>query len=210
MKWTELLAAVGSEPLFESGTLLVGPVDPADIARQLSRWVAAGRLIAIRRGLYAFTGPDAVGRRTPVPYEVANRLVPGSYVSLSSVLAEEGLIPEYVPVTTSVTTGRPGARVTPLGTYVYRHVKTPMFWGFETRTLSGAGSGYVALPEKALVDLLYFEPDADDPAYLEELRLQNLDRIRLDVLGSMAERCGRKRVVRAAERIARLAGEDAL
>ncbi|MEN6430349.1 MAG: hypothetical protein ABFC80_05835 [Coriobacteriales bacterium] len=205
MRWSELLEAVGSEPVFESGMLLVGPVDRGDVYRQLTRWTKAGRLIQLRRGVYAFAGPDARRLRPPHPYEVANRLVPGSYVSLSSVLADVGVIPEYVPVTTSVTTVRPGRFVTPLGTFTYRHVKPALFWGIETVDVEGGGRAHVALPEKALIDLLYLHPDADDPAYLSELRLQNLDRLRLDVLATMAARAGVPRVARAVERITGLA-----
>ena len=207
MKWTELLDAVGSEPLFESGMLLVGEVDPTDVARQLSRWVAAGRLLRLRRGLYAFAGREAQLRRPLNPYEVANRLVPGSYVSLASVLAQAGLIPEYVPVTTSVTTGRPGMRSTPLGSFLYRRVKREMFWGYEARKVAPGVHLFVATPEKALVDMFYLESDADDPSFLSELRLQNLERVRLDVLATMAQRCGSARVVRAVDRVESMATE---
>jgi len=175
----------------------VGPTDPADVSRQLARWVAAGRLIRLRRGLYAFGGAEAAIRRSPHPFEIANRLVPGSYVSLGSVLALSGLIPEYVPAITSVTTGRPGRRVTPLGAFVYRHVSAAMFWGFETHTLEGGGHAYVATPEKALVDLLYLTTDSADPRYLDELRLQHLEKLRLPVLSTMAERTGSPRVAAA-------------
>lgn len=210
MKWTELLDAVGGEPLFETGVLLVGDVDRADVTRQLSRWVASGKLVQLRRGLYAFAGSLARGLRNLGPYEIANRLVPGSYVSLSSALARAGLVPEYVPVTTSITTARPARYVTPLGTFVYRHVKSEMFWGYETVDLGPGVRAFAAVPEKALIDVLYLEHDSADPAYLEELRLQHLDRLRLDVLETMAQRCGVKRVTRAVSHIMEMAeGERA-
>ena len=47
---------------------------------------------------------------------------------------------------------------------------------------------FVARPEKALLDLVYLQPGGDAPAYLRELRLQNLDRIDLDALRNLAER----------------------
>jgi hypothetical protein len=134
--------------------------------------------------------------------------VPGSYVSLSSVLARAGLIPEYVPVTTSITTGRPARYVTPLGTFVYRHVKPAMFWGFETTDLEPGVRAFASAPEKALIDLLYLEHDAADSAYLDELRIQNLDRLRLDVLERMAVRCGVQRVIRAVSKIAEMAQDE--
>ena len=45
MKYEDLLALVGEEPLFETGLLLAGDVDPADVQQQLSRWTRASRLI---------------------------------------------------------------------------------------------------------------------------------------------------------------------
>ena len=53
---------------------------------------------------------------------IANHMVPVSYVSLQSAPAYFGSIPEYVPVTTSVTTGRPGRWGTPLGVFDFRHI----------------------------------------------------------------------------------------
>src|SRR3954466_2221215 len=99
MKFEELLEIVADDPLFETGVLLAGDVDPANVHRQLSRWVRAGRLHQLRRGLYAVAPPFQKVR--PHPFLIANRLVPGSYVSLQSVLANSSLIPESVPVTTS-------------------------------------------------------------------------------------------------------------
>ena len=104
---------MGDEPVFDAGLLLAGEVDPADVRRQLSRWTAAGRLYQVRRGLYALAPPFQKVR--PHPFLVANRLVQGSYVSCQSALAHYGLIPEYVPVVTSVAAARPGRWETPLG-----------------------------------------------------------------------------------------------
>ena len=56
----------------------------------------------------------------PHPFVVANRMVRGSYVSCQSALAHYSLIPEHVPVVTSVTTSRPGRWETPLGIYEFR------------------------------------------------------------------------------------------
>ncbi|MDX1520290.1 MAG: hypothetical protein R3264_01525, partial [Anaerolineae bacterium] len=114
MNFEKLIEIVGDEPVFETGLLLAGAVNPADVRRQLSRWTAAGRLIQLRRGLYALAPPYQ--KTPPHPFLIANRMVPGgTYVSLQTALSHYGLIPEYVPVTTSVTTSRPGRWDTPLG-----------------------------------------------------------------------------------------------
>jgi predicted transcriptional regulator of viral defense system len=209
MRWVQLLQAVGSEPVFETGLLIAGDVDPKDVRRQLSRWTAAGRLVQLRRGVYAFGQAEAVGRRTPEPFGLANRLVRASYVSTESALAYHGLIPEYVPVVTSVTARRPGRFDTPLGSFVYRHVKPAMLWGYRSVPVTREATALIADPEKALVDLFYLEPASAAPEFLDGLRLQNLDRIDLEGLVGMATRTGLARVVRAAGMVREMASRDA-
>lgn len=208
MRFEDLLEIVDREPVFETGLLLAGDVDPADVRRQLSRWVTAGRLYQLRRGLYALAPPFQ--KVLPHPFLVANRLDPGSCVSLQSVLAEHSLIPEYVPVTTSVTLGRPGRWDTPLGSYLFRHLQADLLTGFHRVALAGGQDALVASAEKALLDLIYLEPDADSPEYLAELRLQNLEEV-LDLteLRRMADASGKPKLRRAAERISELAETEA-
>lgn len=207
MKFASLLGIVEDEPVFETGFLLAGDVDPADVRRQLSRWVKSGRLVQLRRGLYSLAPPYRKVR--PHPFLVANRLVPGSYVSLQSALAFHGLIPEHVPVTTSVTTGRPQRRENPLGSFEYHHVRAEQLNGYRLEALGDDQEALVAAPEKALADLVGLAPGADSKAYLSELRLQGLDRIdpaallRHPVLGA------RPKVRRAVRHLLALAEEEA-
>ena len=175
MRFASLLEAVESEPVFETGFLLAGEVDPADVRRQLSRWVKGGRLLQLRRGLYALAPPYR--KVTPHPFVVANRLVRGSYVSLQSALAYHGLIPEHVPVTTSMTTGRPQRRENPLGSFEYHHVRKDLLTGYRLESVGDGQEALVATPAKALADLVGLVPGADSRAYLSELRLQGLERI---------------------------------
>lgn len=175
MKFEDLLSAVADEPIFETGLLLAGNVDPADVRRQLSRWVTRGRLLQLRRGLYTLAPPYQ--KVTPHPFLIANRLVRGSYVSLQSALSYHGLIPEGVNTVTSVATNRPATFHTPLGRYEYRHIKAPFLSGFRLIGLGNGQEAFVAEPEKALLDLVHLTPGGDEPAYLRELRLQGLERL---------------------------------
>jgi predicted transcriptional regulator of viral defense system len=202
MEFRRLLDVVADEPVFETGLLLAGAVDPDDVRKQLSRWVRAGRLYQLRRGLYALAPPFQ--KVKPHPFLVANRLVRGSYVSCQSALAYFGLIPEYVPVVTSVTAGRPGHRETPLGTYDFRHVKPELLRGYRLVDLSRGQRAFLATPEKALLDLVHLQPGGDAPAYLQELRLQNLERLDLEELRQQAEQAGSPKLRRAAGQVANL------
>ncbi|GFP22333.1 hypothetical protein HKBW3S06_01560, partial [Candidatus Hakubella thermalkaliphila] len=122
MEFTRLVEIVGDEPVFEASLLRAGNVNPGDVRRQLPRWTAGGRLYQLRRGLYALAPPFQ--KVKPHPFLIANRMVRNSYVSCQSALAFYGLIPEYVPVITSVTTARPARWETPFGVFEFRHIKT--------------------------------------------------------------------------------------
>lgn len=206
MEFAELLEIAGNEPVLEASLLLAGDVDRNDVRRQLSRWVAAGRLVQLRRGLYALGLPFR--RVEPHPFLVANHLVPGSYVSRHSALAHYGLIPEHVALTTSVGPGRPRRWQTPLGGFDFRHLHRRLLFGCEEAAVTRDQKALMATPEKALLDLVYLEPEADSEPYLTELRLQNLDRLEPTRLWDFAERSRKPKLRRAAERILRLAGAE--
>jgi predicted transcriptional regulator of viral defense system len=203
MKFEELIEIIGDEPVFETGLLLAGSVDPKDVRKQLSRWTKAGRLYQLRRGLYALAPPFQ--KVTPHPFVIANRLGRGSYVSLQAALAHYSLIPEYVPVVTSVTTTRPARWDTALGRYEFHRLKTGLLFGYQLVDLSDGQSAFIAAPEKALLDLVYLQPGGDSPAYLSELRLQNLEQLDLDILQRQAEQTASPKLRRAAAFIAGLA-----
>ena len=207
MQFHELLEIVRQEPVFDTGLLLAGPVDQKQVRQQLSRWVKTGKIYQLRRGLYSLAPPYQ--KAPPHPFLVANRMVRASYASLQSALAHYGLIPEAVPVTTSVTTGRPGRWETPLGVFEFQHVQPGLFFGYDSIPLTGGQSAFVARPEKALLDLVYLTPGSDDPAYLGELRLQDLERVDLQALDEMAARAGKAKLRRAAAIIAGLRAEEA-
>jgi predicted transcriptional regulator of viral defense system len=202
MEFERLLDIVADEPVFETSLLLAGDADPTNTRRQLSRWTKAGRLYQLRRGLYALAPPFQKAK--PHPFLVANRMVRASYVSLQAALAHYGLIPEYVPVVTSVTTARPGRWETPLGIYEFRHVKTDLLAGYRLTDLGGGQKAFVATPEKAVLDLIYLQSGGDSPDYLRELRLQNLDRLDVEELRRQAERIGSPKLQRAVELVVEL------
>jgi len=204
MKFETLLEVVRNEPVFETGLLLAGDVDALDVRRQLSRWVKEGRLHQLRRGLYALAPPHR--KVVPHPFLVANRLVRGSYVSLQSALEHHGLIPERVPVVTSVTTRRPGRFTTPLGTFDYRHLQADLLNGFRRELVAEGQEAFIATPEKALADLIYLHPGADRPEFLSELRLEGLAQIGQESLREALSH--RPKLHRALQHIEAMAQEE--
>lgn len=207
MRFTKLLKIVGAEPVFETGLLMAGPRPDPGLFGQLARWRSAGRIIQLRRGLYALAPPY---RKTiPHPFLVANRLSPGSYVSGPSALAFAGAIPEFVPEVTSCGPGRPELRTTALGRYSFRHLKPAMRHGYRLLELAGEQEAFVATPEKAFLDLAYLQSEGDDRAWIDGLRL-NLDSLCGESLESMAAATRSPKLMRAARYVRSLENDSEL
>lgn len=195
MKFAEVLHIVEEEAVFDTGLLLAGNIRATDLYQQLTLWTKNGRILQLRRGLYALAPPYQKVR--PHPFHISNRMVPGSYVSCQSALAHAGLIPEWVPVVTSVSTGRPGIWKTPLGEYWCRHIRKELLFGYRWVEVVPGQHAFIAAPEKALLDLIHLQPGGDSEEYLKELRLQNLETFDLNTFSEMAGRGGRPKLSRA-------------
>ena len=196
MKWQSLLALISDEPVFSSALLLAGNVSPRQIRLQLSRWVKDGRLIQLRRGLYALA--SVWRKEEPHMYLVANRLQRGSYVSTQSALAFHGMIPEHVPVVTSLGPGRPETLRNSLGSFQFHHLAPALLFGYSQIEVAREQFAFVASPEKALLDLIHMTPGADSVEYLRQLRLQNPDAVHKSRIIELAQRSGKPKLMRAA------------
>ena len=206
MEFTELVEIIGAEPVFETGLLIAGNANPREIRRQLSRWRQTGKIYQLRRGLYCLAPPFQ--KVIPHPFLVANRVLPASYVSLQSALAYFGMIPEYVPVTTSVTTRRPASWETRLGIFDFRHIQVVFFDGYRLVDLGERQQAFIASPEKALLDLIYLEPGGETLDYLVEMRLSNLDQLDWQLLKHLASRIEKPKLLRAVSALQKLAGVE--
>ncbi len=199
MKFEQLVEITHDQPVFHTGFLLAGEQNPNTLRVQLARWVKAGMIYRLRRGLYTLAPPYR--HIVPHPFLVANQMVQPSYVSLQTALAYHGLIPETVYAITNITTRRPGQWETVLGRFTFRHVRQSFFFGYHLEEVMPGQHAFVASPEKALLDLVYLQPRGDTPAYLEGLRLHDLERLDPERLQSMAKRAGAAKLQRAAEGI---------
>ncbi len=202
MKIGELADRVPNNGLFRSGQILSGYRQPTHVRRQLDRWVKSGRVLQLRRGVYLLRRPYVSSAAHP--FAVANALKKASYVSLQSALAHYGMIPEYVPVTTSVTTGRPEEFNTPIGRFQFRHILPKRFFGFEEMGIAPDQQVLIASSSKALVDLLYLTPHSDNPGYLRELRLHEPDGFDRGALEAVVKKLGSSKVERAIRQVVQL------
>jgi len=203
MRYSQLLKIVGDEPLFETALLAEQEDSLYRAQRRLADWTKAGKVLPLRRGLY--TLPKKHRQIEPHPFVVANRLVPNSYISLEMALRHYNLIPEHVAVVTSVTIGRPGHWQSEFGRFSYRHIHPNYFFGMTHRTIAAGQTARIALPEKALLDLIYLRKRGDDPAFIQSLRLQNLETLNMQQLHAFAFRFDKPKLYRAVQVIQKLA-----
>jgi hypothetical protein len=148
------------------------------------------------RGVYPRTPYQKI---KPHPFLIANRLLPASYVSLQSAL-------DYSSPTwcTASPASRPNASIAGGRRWAASSSTTSSPPGCTAIAGSKSAYAFVATPEKALLDLAYLHPHADDPAFLQELRLQNLERLDLAQLRALADRSAKPKLRRFAERVAEL------
>ncbi|MFO8034520.1 MAG: hypothetical protein R6U88_05095 [Candidatus Bipolaricaulota bacterium] len=195
MTWEEFLRRFGNCPVIEPAMVYAGQSHPHALQVQLSRWVRAGRLLKLARGKYMLAEPY---RKADPPLEhVANALVYPSYVSLERALSWHRMIPEAVPVVTSVTPAKARWYETPVGSFSFRHIHPRLFWGYEAEH-QGGFSCVVALPEKALLDLAHLWRGKITESTIKELRLQNLEIVYPERLDRFAQRIGGSKVKQAA------------
>ncbi len=175
MKYEDLILLIQT-PVFSKTDVMLAGGKIFDY--QLTRWVKRGYLLKLKNGIYAFSKDyDKIKGE-----EVASALYQPSYLSLESALSSYGFIPEMVYSYTSVTAKINRTFDNKFGHFIYRHVKSELFWGYrEVKT--DAGRYLIAEPEKAVLDYLYLnlskinsESDFKNLRFNEDRLSETLDR----------------------------------
>ncbi len=185
---------------------------PSFDRNNLTRWTQKGLLVKLRQEWYGF---QELLQRPDFSRYVACRIYRPSYISLHTALSIYGMIPEAVTNITSVSTLKTARFENAFGQYSYQHVRPELFFGYKPVALPAHGGGIMApqqtwmlaLPEKALLDLLYLYPFYDNEAELAELRLdeefmtEELDR---DRLAEYQQRMGNKALDKRIKKLIKL------
>ena len=169
---------------------------------KISLLLAAGDIIRIKKGLYAF-GEDY--RRHVLSRELIANLIYGpSYISLEYALSYHGLIPERVETITSVTPVKNRNFDTPLGTFSYRRLGLYRYHTGFTLNPIGKNQHYLmALPEKALIDTVWNDKrissdrmDVYRDYLLEDLRIdaERLRALDMSMINSISNQYRSKKV----------------
>lgn len=111
--------------------------------------VRKGLLVRLKNGLFA------LGRDLPDEFCLANNLYHPSYISLEKALSYYNLIPEIIYPVISATTMPTREFKIQNKIFIYHKIKKSAFGGFITKKI-GREAVYIATPEKAVVDFLYF------------------------------------------------------
>jgi len=120
MKYDDLLKSFSSRPFFETADLLtLFPEDEAQILPRLSRWVAAGKLVRLRRGKYMLPPITKTRRLTPsmfpiicthprishsiLPWNITNSSlnIRMSFKAWQPEIQDTGILPWGVSITTA-------------------------------------------------------------------------------------------------------------
>jgi len=207
MNLASVIDLTRSMACFDLALLVQAFDDPRESVRvQLSRWMAQGKIVGLRRGLYTLAD---VYRQAPLtPALLANQLCRPSYLSGVWALGYYDLIPEGVIRLTSVTPRSPRRFENAFGSFEYRNIKQDGFFGYRSVPYAG-GEIVVAEPEKALLDHWHLATGEWTDQRLREMRYQHTDALDNERLSDYAERFRSPRLVRAVQRwVACAAAED--
>lgn len=155
-------------------------VEDATVRTALSRWMKAGQVISLKKGVYMPRRFVELHRGdADFSAAVSAILLPQSYMSLEFVLQRHAILTEVTYPVSAVTTLNTRVIENGLGTFTYRHVKIDLFSGFAIAEYHGIRFAMASVA-KALFDYLYLRPWGGtvraSTNLAEELRL-NLDEL---------------------------------
>jgi predicted transcriptional regulator of viral defense system len=198
MNYGTLLNSLGKQGFFDLASVVQLSNDKRETIRtQLYRWCQSGKLIGLRRGMYAFS--EAYSKAPLHAAELANHLYHPSYISTQWAMSFYGLIPEKTVTYTCVSPRVSRTFENPFGLFNYQSLKTSVFFGYGSQTMAGK-TVTIADPEKALLDFWYLQKGNWTLERIQEMRFQNTDLIDKTKLLSYAERFQSPRLLSIAKR----------
>lgn len=153
----------------------------------LSSNLKSGLFLKLRNNYYLLKDSS------PSLYFIANKLYQPSYISLEKALSHYGIIPEVVYTITSITTKPTREFETPRGVFSYQRIKKAAFTGYSACRLGGT-IVFMAEPEKALADYLYFV-DLKKASLNDRLNLKPINKKKLVQCAKLFERSSLLKVI---------------
>ena len=174
--WIEFLTRM--KPFRVFSIIDVGKQFPSMNLMNLVRWQKKGYILKLRNGWYAF---NDTANSENIEWLAANLIYAPSYISLHTALSWYNLIPDMVPVTTSVTTRKTNKFSTCFGDFYYHRIKPELFgFGYSLENMDANSTTgnpgrkiMVATPQKAILDFFYVHSFYDSKKEMEDLRLND-------------------------------------
>jgi len=137
-----------AQPVFRTADIMAAlNIQKSHASKLLERLTRHGHVIRLKRGLWAI--PERLEPLALVPHMTAPF---PSYVSLQSALYYHDMVSQIPEVIYCVSLARTRTYETPVATISVHHIPISFFFGYEER---GEQHLRMALPEKALLDVLY-------------------------------------------------------
>jgi len=140
-----------------------GISNPNVLKNKVRYWVKSGKLLRLKRGLYALTPNYSA-------YEVAQKLLTPSYISLHTVLFMEGVVFQYDSGIYSVASL---SRTYDLGNRIYSYKKVKDSVLYNANGVNDGGGYHIASKERAFLDQLYLVPNY----YFDNLDSMDWDKV---------------------------------
>lgn len=174
--WVEFQARMRPFRVFSAGD--IEKQFPSMNPMNLVRWQKKGYILKLRNRYYAFNDSES---HENTEWLAANLIYVPSYISMHTALSWYNLIPEMIPITTSVTTRKTNRFSTPLGDFDYHRIKPELFgFGYSLENMdafrSKGNTGrkiMVATPQKAILDFFYINSFYNTEKDMEDLRFND-------------------------------------
>lgn len=139
--------------LLGDGTIAAGTIQTA-----LYRWMKAGQIIQLKKGVY-MTRRFFENHRADVDFApmISAILIPQSYLSLEYILQRNSILTEMTYPVSAVTLKQTRVFENKLGTFTYRNIKVDLYKGVTFSEYLGIPFAQATVA-KALFDFLYFRP----------------------------------------------------
>jgi len=156
--------------LFQTKTLkdILEVKKEATLFKIIEKLLKTEILVKIEKGKYLLKDADIHD------FALANFIYEPSYISFESALNFQGILSQFPRAVFSATPKRTNKKKVAEKSFVYNHLKKELFWGYQKKD-----NFFIAFPEKALLDQLYFAGKGYKKIDFEEYNFDQLNLGRL-------------------------------
>jgi len=179
----KLYEELKKQPVWTSAQLrILLKVDEKTLSVYLSRWIKKGYIKKIIKGYYTIFDD---------PYLIGSYIFRPSYIGLRSALSFHQLTTQLFHEADVITPKQIVRKINPEFRINFFKIDKNLFFGYKTYNY-GEHSIFVSVPEKTILDLIYFKMID----FLEDEIIENLDEIDLNKLYEYSKRFNKKYIYR--------------